>query len=81
MLQQLLGRASEIADLEAAAELGIKKDKLLPEIKETIAMFKAGDMTKRKFMVKHVKPMLIVVFGCNSKKNASNNGFGQYKID
>jgi len=33
-LRRSLGRASAIADQEAAADLGIKKDKLLPDIKK-----------------------------------------------
>jgi len=41
-----LGRASEIADREAVADLGTKKDKLLPDIKAAIVMFKAGDMSR-----------------------------------
>ena len=51
--------------------MGIEKDKPLPDIKNGTVMFKAGEMSKRKFMVTHTRTMHIVVFGCKPKKGVS----------
>ena len=34
-------------------------------------MFKAGETTKKKFMVKHARAMLIIVSGCKPKNSAA----------
>ena len=69
--QRSIGRAKQIAALEEAANLGIEKDKRLPDVEEAIVMFKCGEMEKRKFQIKHSRALLAVVFGKNLKKSAS----------
>ena len=62
-LQRSIGRAEQIAALEEAANLGIEKDKRLPDVEQAIVMFKCGEMEKRKFQIKHARALLAVVFG------------------
>ena len=55
--------------LEAAADLGLKKDKRLPDVKTDIEMVNAGETEKRKFQIKHARGVLVAVFCCNLKKS------------
>ena len=70
-LQRSIGRAEQIAALEAAADLGLEKDERLPDVEAAINMLKAGEMEKRKFQIKHARAVLAVVFSCSLKKSAS----------
>ena len=63
-LQRSMVRALELAELEVAQNLGVKKDKSLPNIQLAIEMMIIGKTNKRTLVA------LVLVFGCNLKKSA-----------
>ena len=66
-LQQSMGRAEEMAVLEAAEKLDEEKDKSQSDIASAIAMVKEGETEKGKIMIKHTRAMLVLVVGANIK--------------
>ena len=57
-----------MAVLEAAEKLDKEKDKSQSDIASAIVMVKEGETDKRKFMTKHARAVLLLVFGANLKK-------------
>jgi len=60
MLQCLIGRAEQIAALEAVADLGLEKDERLPDFEAAINMVNGDETEKQKFQMKHVCTLFFI---------------------